>query len=407
MTDVGDQQGKGPLAGVRIIDLTTVLMGPYATQVLGDLGADVIKVESPAGDALRYAGPSRSSGMGPLFLHTNRNKRSVVLDLKTEEGLEALLRLCRTADVLTYNMRPEAMKALRLEYKDLAHENPRLIYVGMLGFSRRGPYAGNPAYDDLIQGLSGLPSLFASITDTEPRFVPANICDRTVALYAANMISAALYQRDRTGKGQAIDVPMFETMAQYVLGDHMYGKSFVPATGGAGYARLLSSERRPFPTSDGYLCVMPYSDKHWNAIFSLPHWPDNTTKDNPDFATMTGRTENITELNMLIATMLKENDTQYWLDCLSEIDVPVAPMHTLDSLMEDRHLEEIGFFETRSHPHEGDVRTMRMPSEWSDTQFPDFRHAPRLGEHTREVFEEIGFSEGEILNLFSVFAQKT
>ncbi|WP_296943743.1 CaiB/BaiF CoA-transferase family protein [uncultured Massilia sp.] len=390
---------SGPLAGVRIVDLTTVLMGPYATQILGDMGADVIKVESPGGDAFRYAGPARHKGMGALFLHVNRNKRSVVLDLKTAPGRAALLRLCATADVVAYNVRPQAMERLGLGYADVRAVNPNIIYAGMFGFGRDGAYAKDPAYDDLIQGLSGFPAMLGRSTGNAPAYVPANICDRTVGLYAVGVISAALYHRERSGQGQEIDIPMFETMAQFMAGDNLYGETFVPAIGGTGYARLMAPERRPFATSDGYLCVLPYTDRQWQAFFALAGLGGELAAD-PRFATMAGRTAHIGELYGIVARALAGGTTADWLARLKAADIPVARMHTIESLLEDEHLAANDFFKQVEHPSEGTIRMMDIPSRWSGTA-PDVRRlAPQLGEHSAEVLAEAGYSADEIGRLF-------
>jgi len=227
---------SGPLDGVRIVDLTSMLTGPYATQILGDLGADVVKIEPPSGDTVRGIGPSRNTGMGSIFLHANRSKRSVVLDLKKPGGREALLRLVADADVLIYNVRPQAMARLGLDYIAVAAANPRVLYVGIFGYGRDGPYSARPAYDDLIQGATAIPTLGVRAGAMEPRYVPSAMVDRIVGMSAATAVSAGLFHRGQTGKGQAIDVPMFETMAQFVLGDHMGGHTFEPPIGPTGYA---------------------------------------------------------------------------------------------------------------------------------------------------------------------------
>ena len=228
-------RASGPLSGMRIIDMTSVLMGPYATQMLGDYGADVIKVESPEGDLMRLGGAMRNPKMGSIYLQANRNKRSIVLDVKTEAGRNALLELCRTADALIHNVRTAAMARLRLTYEDIRAVNAEIVYTALVGYGENGPYAGKPAYDDLIQGISAIPSLFSQEGRSEPRFVPINIADRIVGLNAAHAILAALLCREQTGKGQSVEVPMFETMTQFVLGDHFGGLSFVPPEGPAGY----------------------------------------------------------------------------------------------------------------------------------------------------------------------------
>ena len=229
---------SGPLAGIRVVDLSTVLMGPYCTQILAEYGADVIKIEPPEGDGTRHIGPMRSRGMGAIFLHANRGKRSAVLNLKRPQDRDALLRIAAQADVLVYNQRPQAMERLGLSYEVVRAASPRIVYAGLCGFGRGGPYSERPAYDDLIQGAVGLPALFQRAGNPEPRYVPITLCDRAVGLSAVGAILAALYHRQRSGEGQAIEIPMFETMAAMVMGDHLGGRSFVPAEGGTGYARM-------------------------------------------------------------------------------------------------------------------------------------------------------------------------
>ena len=259
---------SGPLEGIRVIDLSTVVMGPYATQILCDHGASVIKVESPEGDIMRAAGPAAHPGMGHLYLTTNRGKRSVVLDLKHPDGRQALLDLCRGADAIVYNIRPQAMARLRLAYEDLCAVNPRIVYVGAFGFSQRGPYADRPAYDDLIQGMAGLPWLSLQQGAETPRYGPMILADRMVGLMVSNALLGALLHRERSGRGQKVDVPMFETLASIVLGEHLAGHLFDPPQGPVGYQRSLTPDRRPYRTRDGYLCTMIYSDKHWQNFLT-------------------------------------------------------------------------------------------------------------------------------------------
>ncbi len=396
-------QGTGPLSGVRIIDLCSVMMGPYATQILGDLGADVIKVESPDGDSTRKIGPMGDQKLGPLFLGLNRNKRSIVLDLKKKEGRAALLKLAETADVLAYNVRPAAMGRLGLGYESLAAVNPRLIYVGMFGFSQRGRYAPKPAFDDLIQAASALPVAVATATANIPRYVPFNVADRSVGLYAFGVIASALFARERTGRGQRVDVPMFETMVPHVLGDHLFGHTFVPAKADFGYPRLMSQERRPYRTSDGYVCCLIYHDRHWRAFLRVIGKPDLFDAD-PRFATITSRTENITELYGMVSEEMQRRSTAEWAELLRGADIPVFPMHTFESLMEDDHLRDIGFFGEADHPIAGRIRTMAVPSEWSDTVPDNSVHAPALGEHSSEILAEVGYSHSEIAELIETGA---
>ena len=386
---------RGPLSGVRVIDVTTVLMGPSATQMLGDLGADVIKVESPQGDSTRRIGPMSEKKLGPLFLGLNRNKRSIVLDLKQPQGRAALVRLAEGADVLAYNVRPQAMQRLGLGYEALATVNPRLIYAGMFGFSQRGRYAPQAAFDDLIQAACGLPFVVAEGTGDIPRYVPVTIADRSVGLYAFGVICAALYAREQTGRGQRVDIPMFETMVPYVLGDHLFGQTYLPAQGGFGYPRLLSPERRPYQTKDGFVCCLIYHDHHWGAFLKAIGKSELLETD-PRLATITTRTAHITELYALVADEMRTRTTAEWAELLRDADIPVFPAHTFDSLLEDPHLADIGFFGEMEHAGAGRIRTMAVPSEWSDTAPDTLNPAPRLGEHSAAILDEIGFAPDEI-----------
>src|SRR5258707_2758337 len=277
----------GPLEGVRVLDLTTVVMGPFATQILGDFGADVIKIEPPDGDVIRSAWPFRNPGMGSIFLNTNRNKRSVVLDLKKPAALEAFLLLVKKSDVLVYNVRPQAMARLKLSYEDVKKANPKIIYVGCCGYSQRGPNAAKAAYDDMIQGACGIPWLLHKQGASEPRYAPMIVADRSVGQQVASAVSAALYYREKSGKGQRIDVPMFEHLLQIVLGEHLGGYTFDPQQGEPGYARMLAPDRRPYPTKDGYVCALIYNDKQWAAFFRVIGRPEMAG--HPEFPPQVGR----------------------------------------------------------------------------------------------------------------------
>ncbi len=383
----------GPLVGVRIVDLTTVLMGPYASQILGDYGADVIKVEPPGGDNVRGIGPSRSPGMGAPFMNVNRNKRSIVLDLKHSSGREALLRLAATADVLLYNVRPQAMARLGLAYEDICAVNPEIIYVGVYGYGQSGPYSAKPAYDDLIQGATGFAEL-SMRAGNGPVYVPTPIADRFVGVGAVGAVTAALFHRERTGEGQSIEIPMFETMAQLVLADHLYGCSFVPPIGGTGYPRVLSENRKPYRTSDGHVCVLVYTDKQWHAFFTLIGRPE--IMEEPRFATIGARTENIGALYALVAEVMTTRSTAAWIEVLEGVDIPVMPMNTVESLMDDPHLRAVGFLTEVEHPTEGTMLQIAVPSSWSKTAPGVRRQSPRMGQHGREVLDELGYSAHEI-----------
>ncbi|MEK7694228.1 MAG: CoA transferase [Pseudomonadota bacterium] len=389
------QETTGPLAGVKVVDITSVFMGPSATQMLADLGADVIKVESPEGDSTRRIGPCGDEKLGPLFLGLNRNKRSLVLDLKTDAGKDALLRLVKDADVLAYNVRPQAMQRLGLDYESIAAINPRIVYVGMFGFSQRGRYAPQAAFDDLIQAATGLPLAVSLGSGDIPRYLPITIADRSVGLYAFGVICAALYSQARTGKGQRVDVPMFETMVPYVMGDHLYGQTFVPAKGDFGYPRLLSPERRPYRTKDGYVCCLIYHDHHWRTFLKVIGKPELYDTDSR-FANITTRTAYITELYGMVSDEMIRRTTDEWRALLKEADIPVFPMHTFESLLDDPHLDDIGFFTESDHPVVGRIREMAVPSEWHGTPPAGRRHAPALGEHSREVLREAGYDDAAI-----------
>jgi crotonobetainyl-CoA:carnitine CoA-transferase CaiB-like acyl-CoA transferase len=389
---------QAPLAGIRIVDMTTVLMGPYATQILADYGADVIKVEPPEGDIMRHAGPMRNPRMGPMFFQANRNKRSVVLDIKTAGGRAALKRLCRRADVFVCNVRPAALRRLGLGPDEISAGNPRLVHLSLIGFGEGGPYSGRPAYDDLIQGLAAIPATIRQQAGKgEPRYAPLTMADHVVGLNAVHVILTALMERERSGKGQTIELPMFETLAQFVLSDHFGGRAFEPPIGPPGYNRLLAPDRRPYATRDGHICILVYTDRHWEGFFRIIGKPEQFHDDR--FRSAAGRSRYFAEAYALMAEVLATRTTAEWLGIFQEADIPAVPMHDLDALIDDPHLAAVGFFHTLDHPTEGRIRVVGIPSRWSRSAVAITRHPPNLGEHTAEVLREAGLSDAAIQRL--------
>ena len=389
---------------MRILELTSVVLGPWACQILGDLGADVVKVEPPGGDSNRQLGPARHPGMAALFLTCNRNKRSVVLDLKQEAGRAAALRLAARADVLVHNYRPRALRKLRLDYEVVRRANPRIVFCGTYGYGRGGPYADRAAYDDSIQAASGIAMLAAKMGG-EPAYLPTIVADKTTALAVVGAVTAALYHRERTGVGQEIEVPMYETLVSYVMAEHLYGHAFEPAEGPAGYTRLLSRNRRPFKTRDGYLAVLPYLNEHWRAFCEAAGRPDLV--EDPRFESLASRLENIEAVYGEVGRILATRTTAEWLEALGGTPVPVMIVNTLEDLLEDEHLEATGFWTFADHPTEGRLRLPGIPVRFSETPGEQRRLPPRLGEHSLEVLREAGLSETEIQALLASGATKT
>ncbi|UCI31961.1 CaiB/BaiF CoA transferase family protein [Mesorhizobium sp. B4-1-4] len=387
----------GPLNGIRVIDLTSVLMGPFATQTLGDFGAEVLKVESLEGDVIRQIGPARNPGMGPLFLNTNRSKRSICIDLKTPEGRDALLKLAESADVVVTNVRPRAMARLGLSYAEFQRVNPRVIYAALVGFDLEGPYADRPAYDDLIQGGAGIAFGFLR-AGIRPAYVPSAIADRFVGIASVNAILAAIVERHSSGLGQKIEIPMFETTVALMMGDHLGGLTFDPPLDKGGYSRHLSPDRRPYQTSDGYICALVYNDGHWNRFFKAIGREDIPVND-PKFATFSARMANIDKVYAELGRIMLTRTTSEWLRLFQEADVPAMPMHSFESILEDEHLSATGFFRAVEHPSEGKLLSMAVPARFSRSTTEITRLAPRLGEHGVEILTEAGFNPEEINNM--------
>jgi len=389
----------GPLEGVTIVDMTQVVVGPLATQILADHGAEVIKVEAHAGDLMRNLnGRSVTPGMGAKFLHLNRNKRSIVLDLKNPDAYAALLKLIARADVLVWNVRPAAMTRLKLAYDDVRAVNPRIIYCGMFGFGQDGRYRNKPAYDTIIQGSGGIAALNHRATG-EPRYLPMVVADKVAGLIAVQMITMALYRRTQTGEGSSIEIPMFENTVKFVLEEHMYLKTFEPPLGGTGDPRLLDPLAKPIPTRDGWICIAPATNAQVFALFDAIGRPE--LKADPRFSSVQARFANVQDLLRIRTDALKTRTTAEWLEVFERTDVPAMPYYTLDDLFSDPHLQEIGFFEVKDHPTEGKVRNIRLPNKWSCGTRREWIPAPKLGQNSVDILRELGYAEHDIQRMIA------
>lgn len=381
---------SGILDGVRIIDLSTVIMGPYASRILGDLGADIIKVESPAGDSVRAHRPHLTHTISGMFLNLNRNKRSIVLDLKSAHGQEALERLLETADVIMHNLRAPVMKRLGFDYERCRAIKPDIIYCAAYGFGAEGPYAAKPAYDDMIQAGSGFAALSEELTGA-PAYAPSVICDKIVGQATANAVLAGLIHKFRTGEGQAIEVPMLEVSIDFNLVEHFGGAAFVPPRGKPGYPRIRSTERRPFATADGYCCILPYSDKNWRDFFKFTGRDDLLA--DKRFFTLETRQDHLGELYGEVRKEAPRWANAEWVAFCESADIPCMPVIDLEHIHEDPHVQAVQLFSTVEHPAGGTYRAIRSPVNYSGSPFEIRHHAPELGQHTQEILNEIGMAE--------------
>jgi crotonobetainyl-CoA:carnitine CoA-transferase CaiB-like acyl-CoA transferase len=387
--------GAGPLAGVRIVDLTTTFMGPYATMQLARFGADVVKIEDPRGDSTRGIYDRHGTGLGSIFLAANHGKRSVALNLKDPAGRQALVDLVREADVFISNMRPQALERLGIRVDDLRAGHPELVCALLVGFGEGGRYAGLAAYDDVIQAVSGVAAMQGA--EREPEYVKAALADKIVGSMAATAVTAALYQRQVTGQGAVVTIPMFESMAAFNLLEHQSGYLFDPPQGPALYRRVTSPHRKPYRTADGYLGVVVYTDRMWLSFFDLIGRPE--LAEDPRYATITDRTLRIDELYELVETEMATQPSEYWIEALSERGIPVIPMRRVEDLLEDPHLQDVEFFERVAHPVEGDLLLPRTTTQFSTGVPEHLPPAPRLGEHGVEVLRSLGRSDAEIRRL--------
>lgn len=386
----------GPLDGIRVLDLTSVVLGPLATQTMGDMGADIVKIEGPAGDTTRYTGPKRSADMSALYMGLNRNKRSLVLDLKQEAARDALWRLIDTADVFLHSVRPQAMERLGFGQDAVRARNPRIVYAGIHGFRMDGPYAGRPAYDDVIQGLSGSADLMARLVG-EPRYMPTIMADKTCGLVAVNAVLAALLERERSGRGQFVEIPMFETMVAFNMADHIFGYTFDPPEGPMGYSRVLTPSRRPYKTTDGYICLLAYTDIQWVRFWEEVGRPD--LKDDPRFDSLASRADNIEAVYSLAGDFIATRSTAEWLEVLPRLEIPCGEIVALEDIPNDPHLQAVGFFRRETHPTEGAITVPDTPVQFSRTPASIDRLQPKLGEHSAEILREAGLSDADIENM--------
>ncbi|MCR5874216.1 CoA transferase [Phenylobacterium sp. J426] len=392
------EKATGPLAGLRILDLTSVVNGAYATQILADQGADVIKLEDPGsgrgdgGDIMRWAGhvpDGAPRDMGPIFLTINRNKRSILLDLKQESAKRALARLIKTCDVFAASVRYEGLKRLGLSYEEVAAIRADIVYVHAAGYGSDGPYAGEPAYDDLIQSASGMADILPR-TDGNPvpRILPTLVADKVSGLFMSQAITAALLHRARTGEGQFVEVPMLECVTSFLLVEHLYDQAYQPPTGQWGYQRVINPNRKPFRTKDGWIGLLPYTDRQWDQFFDAAGFGE-AVKSDPRFADYATRARHTRELYGLIEQAAATKTTQEWLEILKPLSIPVVKTNTLEDVEADPHLQAVGFFEIYEHDAVGRYRAIKPPVKFSRTPSNIRRHAPRLGEHTDEVLREV------------------
>jgi len=383
----------GPLAGVRILELASVVLGPWACQMLADMGAEVIKVEPPRGDSNRTLGASRHPGMAALYLTCNRNKRSVVLDLKLPEAQAAARKLVESVDVLIHNNRPQVMSRLGMDYEALKAINPKLIYCGTYGYGKAGPYGKRGALDDSIQSVSGI-AMLNKLVLGEPRYLPTIVADKTTAMQVVSAVTAALFHRERTGEGQEIEVPMFETLVYYTMAEHLWGMTFQPPIGGPGYTRLMSHHRKPYKTRDGYIAILPYLDAHWETFCKVTG--ETQLLEDPRFKTLAVRVKNIDDTYQETARIMLTRTTGEWLKLFEGTSVPTNMVNSLEDLIEDPHLKAVGFWLDVDHPSEGKLRMTRFPVTFSKSPADVRRLPPRMGQHTTEVLAEVGLPQADI-----------
>ena len=389
---------KKPLEGIRIIDASSILMVPYCTRLLADMGAEIIKVETLDGDNTRYIGPSINNGMAAVFLNINRNKKSISVDLKTPEGRLIIYKLIKTSDVFVSNIRKVALEKIKLTHSDFEKLNPKIITANAVGFSSEGPYAGLPAFDDTIQAISGMAAYQGAYSD-QPSYTSGATADKVTGIMLGMSILGALFNREKNGMGAEIEVPMMETMVDFTLVEHLYGFNFIPPKAPPIYPRQSSPNRRPYKTKDGFVAVLPYSDEQWLRFFKLVG-KEETLKDSR-FSTLKSRNENIDLLYQILSNELTKKETDYWLEALKRSDIPAAKVNFPEEIFKDNHLQETNFFRETNHPSEGNLLYPKFPVEFKNTNNDETLHAPNLGENTKEILVDLGYSEFEIESLAS------
>lgn len=379
-------QQTGPLRGIKVVEIASIVLGPLTTQYLGDMGADVIKIEPPEGDLTRSLGPQRNKGMSAVYLNCNRNKRSVVLDLRQEADQKRLHQIVAQCDVVVHSIRTQATARMGIAYDVLSRLNPRLIYCHLKGFSDDGIYAGKPAYDDVIQALSGLVAL-QSMTGKEPRYMPTIFADKVSALHAAYAVMLGLFERTTTGKGQKIEVPMFEAMTAFNSVEHLWGSTFEPAISGMGYETIVQAARRPYQTKDGYIAFLPYTDSHWQKFFDAIGEPGLMQDER--FLNYPARQKHFKEVWSFVSDALAGKTNAEWMSLFGG-DMPIAVVNSLDDLLHDPHLDSVNFWQQFNHPTEGMIRLSQPAIRLHDSPAGVHRLPPTLGQHTDEVLREFG-----------------
>ena len=389
---------EAPLKGIKIIDASSILMVPYCTRLLADMGAEIIKIETLSGDNTRYIGPSVNKGMAAVFLNINRNKKSISVDLKSADGRLIIYKLIKKSDVFVSNIRKASLKKLKLTHSDFIKINPKIITANAVGFSSRGPYAGLPAFDDTIQAISGMAAYQETYSD-QPSYTSGATADKVTGLMLGMTILSALYNREKNGEGAELEVPMMETMVDFTLVEHLYGYNFLPPKAPPVYPRQSSPNRKPYKTLDGYIAVLPYSDDQWLRFFSIIN-KENILKD-PKFCSLESRNQNIDELYKILSEELKKRNTSFWIKKLREQDIPATKVNFPKDLFEDEHLVKTNFFKVQDHPTEGKLLYPRFPVEFNEDETAESLHAPSLGENSKEILTDLGYSEFEIESFVS------